>query len=77
MKNNFSILFVPLQQGGMEVNMKLGEYLVQNNLITSDQLNQALELQKTRPDQKIGEILVELGYLSPDNLQKAIEGNTA
>lgn len=57
--------------------MKLGEYLIQNNLITIDQLNQALELQKKKPDQKIGEILMKLGYLSPEALQKAIEGNTA
>jgi hypothetical protein len=55
--------------------MKLGEYLIQNKLITSDQLNQALELQKKKPEQKIGEILVELEYLTPEALQKAIDGN--
>lgn len=55
--------------------MKLGEYLIQNTFITNDQLNQALELQKKRPEQKIGEILVELGYITSEALQKAIESN--
>lgn len=55
--------------------MKLGEYLIQNNLITKDQLNQALEIQKQKPEQKIGEILVELGDITSEVLQKAIESN--
>lgn len=55
--------------------MKLGEYLIQNQLITIDQLNQALEMQKKKPEQKIGEILVELKYVTQEALQKAIDSN--
>jgi 16S rRNA A1518/A1519 N6-dimethyltransferase RsmA/KsgA/DIM1 with predicted DNA glycosylase/AP lyase activity len=55
--------------------MKLGKFLIQNHLITTGQLNEALEIQKGKPEQKIGEILVGLGYLTSEALQNALENH--
>ena len=43
--------------------MRLGEMLIGRGLITSEELEQALELQKERGD-KIGKILVDLGFVA-------------
>ena len=45
----------------------LAEMLVEKGLITTDQLNTAINLQKTT-DKKIGQILIELGYIKEDKL---------
>ncbi len=45
----------------------IAEILLSNHLITQDQLNIALELQK-KTDKKIGQILVELGYIEETKL---------
>jgi type IV pilus assembly protein PilB len=48
---------------------RLGEILVEDGLVTSDQLNEALELQKQSVEKvPIGELLVQLGYLSEEGL---------
>lgn len=47
----------------MHAPAKLGERLVARNLISPDELQQALELQKERND-KIGKILVDLGFVA-------------
>jgi len=47
--------------------MRIGELLVKSGIITEEQLNEALKIQK-ESKKKIGEILVELGYLSPRDL---------
>lgn len=48
---------------------RLGEILIEDGLITTDQLSEALKLQSQNPDRKpIGEILVQLGYLSEEGL---------
>jgi type IV pilus assembly protein PilB len=50
---------------------KLGEILLEAGLITEDQLNHALSVQKTKK-QKIGKILVELGFVTKDQIAKAL-----
>lgn len=53
--------------------MKLGEILLQNKLVTPDQLNEALEIQAKQPDRKLGEILIELGYINTEVLQNTLQ----
>ena len=43
--------------------MKLGEILIERNLITQEDLERALELQKERGD-KVGKILVDMGFIA-------------
>ena len=48
---------------------KLGELLLEDGLITNDQLTEALNLQKRGTEKKpVGELLVQLGYLSEEGL---------
>ena len=51
--------------------MPLGETLVQNGVITREQLETALEEQKKDPQRKIGEILIRLGYLPIEELESS------
>ena len=52
----------------MSTNKKmLGELLVENNLISNDQLMEALSTQKTTK-KRLGEIVVELGFVSEKDL---------
>ncbi len=46
---------------------RIGEMLVQNGIITEEQLNKALSAQKEK-NKKLGEILIELGYIKPKDL---------
>ena len=48
---------------------RIGEILVENNFISLDSLNEAIQEQKNS-DKKIGEILIENGHLTEDNLLK-------
>jgi hypothetical protein len=52
---------------------KVGEFLVENKIITIGQLKEALELQRDNKDRLIGEILVTLGYLTKEDLVMALE----
>ena len=48
---------------------RLGEILIEENLVTAEQLEEALNLQANSKDRKpIGELLIELGYLSEEGL---------
>lgn len=47
--------------------VKLGELMLRNGLITREQLNEALQIQK-ETGEKIGECLVKLGYISEKDL---------
>ena len=49
---------------------KLGEILVNENIITEEQLNQALAEQKNKKD-KLGNILISNGTITEDDLVKA------
>src|SRR5579863_3747298 len=51
--------------------MRLGEILIQRHLITSEDLDRALELQRERGD-KIGKILVDLGFVAVRDVLSAL-----
>jgi len=48
---------------GARKKYRLGDILIKDGLITSDQLQKALQLQKNS-NKKLGELLIELGYVS-------------
>jgi general secretion pathway protein E len=51
--------------------MRLGEMLIARGLLAPDELSQALEIQKERPD-KIGRILVDLGFVAQRDVLAAL-----
>src|SRR5262245_4614309 len=51
--------------------MKLGEILIDRNLITQEDLERALELQKERGD-KLGKILVDMGFIAQRDVLAAL-----
>jgi len=51
--------------------MKLGDFLLADKLITQDQLEQALSTQKKEPG-KIGSILIRLGYVAEEDIAQAL-----
>jgi len=51
--------------------MKLGQILVRKKIISSQQLQQALQVQSSK-SQKIGEILIGKGFIQPQQLQEAM-----
>lgn len=53
--------------------MKIGEELVQEKLITKEQLDKALEVQKKKPTMKIGEILLDLGYIDVEKFMIVLD----
>jgi hypothetical protein len=53
--------------------LKIGEFLIKNNLVTGKQLEDALALQKDNPGRVVGEILVTQGALSKEDLVMAME----
>ena len=52
---------------------RVGEFLVENGIITEDQLQASLELQKDNPQTAIGQVMVTLGYVSKEELIMAME----
>lgn len=52
--------------------IKLGNLLLKNNLITENQLERALEIQKTT-GQKLGEILISRHYISEEDLNEILD----
>lgn len=52
---------------------KIGELLVEQNLITKEQQLEALELQKVFPDQPIGQLLCKLGFLKESDLSFVLD----
>ncbi len=53
--------------------MAMGETLVSKGIITADQLNKALEEQKSNSSSKLGEILVKLGFTTADKIEAALK----
>ena len=51
--------------------MRLGEILIERRLITQEDLDRALELQRERGD-KIGKILVDLGFIAARDVLSAL-----
>ena len=52
---------------------KIGELLIEQNLITQEQLEEALDLQKSHPNQLIGQILCRLGFLNESDLSFVLD----
>ena len=62
---------VPPEQGPTAA--KLGEALLVENVISEDQLRQALEHQKENPGMMLGETLLNLGFVTSEDISKALE----
>ena len=54
-------------------NEKIGEILLNQGLITSQQLEEALKAQKEGNNKKLGEILVDMGALSKEELYEVLQ----
>lgn len=52
---------------------KVGELLVDQQLISQNQLQEALELQKVFPDQPIGQLLCKLGFIKESDLSFVLD----
>lgn len=56
-------------------NIPIGQYLVENNLITQEQLENILQAQREAQGQKrFGDVIVELGYMSEVRFAQALAG---
>ncbi len=54
-------------------NIRIGDYLVEQKLITAEQLDQVLTAQKeSQGSKRFGEMVVELGFITEINLAKAL-----
>jgi hypothetical protein len=53
--------------------LKVGEFLIKNKIITKEQLSDALIMQNDNRDRRVGEILVTLGILTKEDLTMALE----
>lgn len=56
---------------GKHIGKKLGEILLQEGVVTSEQLQRALDLQQQEGG-LLGEILVKLGYVSEQDIVRAL-----
>ena len=52
--------------------MRLGDILIKQNVLTEEQLKQALELQKGS-GKKIGEVLVDSGMITEEMIVRALQ----
>lgn len=52
---------------------RIGEFLVENKIITRAQLDDALDMQQYNKDRLIGEILVTQGVLTKEHLIMSLE----
>ena len=51
--------------------LRLGDLLIEQNVLTKEQLTQALQMQKGT-NKKIGEILVEEGFITEEMIARAL-----
>jgi len=54
---------------------KIGELLIENKLITTEQFNEALEVQQMNPTQPIGQLLCQMGFLKSNDLELVLDHN--
>ncbi|MDA8428470.1 MAG: GspE/PulE family protein [Geobacteraceae bacterium] len=54
---------------------RIGELLILNKLITSEQFEQSLEMQQLNPEQPIGQILCQMGFLKNKDLEYVLDHN--
>ncbi len=59
--------------GNGSSDVKVGEFLVENEIITGYQLQDALDMQRDNPERRVGEILVTQGVLTKEELIMALE----
>ncbi len=52
---------------------RVGELLVDHDLITQEQLNEALDLQKLFPSQQVGQLLCKLGHIHESDLSSFLD----
>lgn len=52
---------------------RLGDLLMANGVLTQEQVDAMLELQKKTPERRLGELLIERGLLKQDDLQRYIQ----
>ena len=52
---------------------KVGELLIEQQLITQDQLDEALDLQKLFPGQQVGQLLCKLGFIQESDLSNLLD----
>jgi type II secretory ATPase GspE/PulE/Tfp pilus assembly ATPase PilB-like protein len=52
---------------------KVGELLIEQKLITQEQLVEALDLQKVFPDQQVGQLLCKLGFIKESDLSLLLD----
>jgi type II secretory ATPase GspE/PulE/Tfp pilus assembly ATPase PilB-like protein len=52
---------------------KVGELLIEQKMITQEQLLEALELQKVFPDQPVGQLLCKLGFIKESDLSSVLD----
>jgi len=62
-------LIIAIGEQGKRPNARLGDILIEAGMITIDQLEEALTIQKTR---RIGDILVDMGAVSIRLIQVAL-----
>ena len=55
--------------------VRLGEILLEADVLTKRQLSRALAMQEAGDKRKLGEILVELGYITLDDLTDIMLSN--
>lgn len=53
--------------------IKVGELLIEQQLISEEQLSEALALQKVFPDQPIGQLLCKLGFIDENDLSFVLD----
>jgi len=52
--------------------VRLGHLLVEERVITPDQLAQAIDIQQNNPQQKLGSVLTQMGAATADSIQLAV-----
>ena len=60
-----------------DIPVKIGEFLVRIGVITQQQVQEVVDMQKAGDSRLFGEIAVELGYINDEVLQKYIEAKAA
>lgn len=66
---NLALVFQEFSDKPVPNILKIGEILCKSKIISKEQLEKALEIQKIFPEKKIGEILLELGFLDKEKLE--------
>ena len=71
MADDAAMKITTLPPAGDVKNKRIGERLVEQGLVTADQLRVALH-EKQRSSKMLGEILVEMNYVRPSQVQEAL-----